>query len=137
MPDVTAMRIAMQGCSQENLDQELSGISIQVKADALNRLLQKARIQLFHEKNALVYKEVAVEDAAKFRGLTAEDIMLYQVIKAAGNSGVFCRLVLVFLLVPHVSCAPSSSRSNGQVELQDFRMFPLRRIVDEGYEGPN
>ena len=77
----------MQGCSQDKLDQELSGINIQVKADALNRLLQKARIQLFHERNALVYKEIAVEDAAKFRGLTAEDIMLYQVIKAAGNSG--------------------------------------------------
>ena len=77
----------MQGCNQEQFNQELSSISIQTRADALNRLLQKSRIQLFNVDNSLVYKEVAVEDAARFRGLTAEDTMLYQVIKAAGSSG--------------------------------------------------
>lgn len=79
------------GCNQEAFDRELSSIPLQARADALNRLLSKTRIQLFNVNNCLVYKEVSVEDAARFRNLSAEELMLYQVIKTAGNTGLWTK----------------------------------------------
>eukprot|EP00798_Chlamydomonas_sp_ICE-L_P004425 gene4425-14557_t len=79
------------GASQEEVDRELVLIPMQLRADALNKLLSNRRIQLFNANNGLVYKEVAVEEAAKFKGLNAEELMVYQVIKQAGNSGVWTK----------------------------------------------
>ena len=55
----------VQGCNQAKFDHELSSISLQDRADGLNRLLQKSRVQLFNVDNSLVYKEITQEDAAK------------------------------------------------------------------------
>ena len=56
----------VQGCGQDKVNQELgASVPVQGQVDALNRLLQKSRIQLFNVENKLVYKEITVEDAAK------------------------------------------------------------------------
>ena len=56
----------VQGCGQDKVNQELgASVPVQGQVDALNRLLQKSRIQLFNVENKLVYKEINVEDAAK------------------------------------------------------------------------
>ncbi len=62
----------MQGCSQERFDQELGSLTLQARADALNRLLSKSRIQLFNVDNSLMYKEVSAEDAVKWVGWRGE-----------------------------------------------------------------
>mmetsp|Transcript_6760 Transcript_6760/g.14940 ORF Transcript_6760/g.14940 Transcript_6760/m.14940 type:complete len:285 (-) Transcript_6760:528-1382(-) len=80
-----------EGANQEILDRELGAIPLHARADGLNRLLTKSRIQLFHANNSLVYKEVAAEEAAKFKGLNAEELMLYQVIKSSATTGVWTK----------------------------------------------
>ncbi|GAX75508.1 hypothetical protein CEUSTIGMA_g2951.t1 [Chlamydomonas eustigma] len=80
-----------EGCSQEQFERDLGSIPLQSRADALNRLLSKSRIQLFNRDGNLLYKEVSAEDAVKFRGLTNEELMLYQIIKQSGNTGLWTK----------------------------------------------
>lgn len=66
MPHHCLTVLMVQGCGQDKVNQELgASIPVEGQVDALNRLLQRSRIQLFNVNNKLVYKEIAVEDAVK------------------------------------------------------------------------
>lgn len=59
---------------------------------SINSLIQRGRLQLIRGANDVIfYKEVSEETALKFRGLTAEDILVYQMIEASGNQGIWTR----------------------------------------------
>lgn len=80
------------GLTDDVMDSALQHIPLQARADALNALLGASRLQLLKSKTGqIVYKEVAAEEAVKFKGLSAEELLLYQCIKAAGNSGVWTK----------------------------------------------
>lgn len=75
------------------MERELSSFPIQSRADALNRLLGKQKLQLFQTSSgSIVYKEPSnVEDAAKVRGLNPEELLVWQVIKSSGQLGMWTR----------------------------------------------
>ncbi|EFJ44657.1 hypothetical protein VOLCADRAFT_118667 [Volvox carteri f. nagariensis] len=78
-----------QGVTDEALSAALPGVPIEERVNAVNSLLAANRLQLLkNSSNKIVYKEVAAEEAAKFKGLSTEELLLYQCIKAAGNTGM-------------------------------------------------
>jgi len=81
-----------EGLSEAVLDKELSGFDISAKAAAINSLLQQQRLQIFKSPDgSLVYKEIKVEDAAKFKGLGPQEMLVYQLIKQTGNKGMWTK----------------------------------------------
>lgn len=80
-----------EGSTNEIFETEMASISVQARADALNKLLKKQQVQLFQMGSTILYKEVSAEDVQKFKGLSAEETMLYQVIKASGNTGLWTK----------------------------------------------
>eukprot|EP00955_Chlamydomonas_euryale_P001121 12978-Chlamydomonas_euryale.AAC.5 len=62
------LALRLQGCGQEVFDKELSHVSLQARADALNRLLSRSSIQLLSLNHQLVYKELSQEDAVRCGG---------------------------------------------------------------------
>lgn len=59
-------------------------------AGICNKLLAETRLQL-SEQNGLWYKLLNNEKASKFKGLSAEQLHLYQVIEKSGNKGIWTR----------------------------------------------
>ena len=60
-------------------------------AEVVNILLESKRLNLFTQAGALIYKLVAEETAAKFEGLTQEQMLVYQICEKAGSKGVWTR----------------------------------------------
>lgn len=60
---------------------------------ALNLLLSKGRLRIFEEGDVLYYKPISSEDATKFRGLGAEDRLIFSLIEAEGNNGIWIRYI--------------------------------------------
>ncbi|KXZ56996.1 hypothetical protein GPECTOR_1g90 [Gonium pectorale] len=86
------LRMHPQGITDEALDAALPSMSLEDRATTINGLLQANRMQLLKTSNGkIAYKEVAAEEAAKFKGLSTEELLLYQCIKAAGNTGVWTK----------------------------------------------
>ncbi|GFR47134.1 hypothetical protein Agub_g8822 [Astrephomene gubernaculifera] len=80
------------GMTDDALQAALPSIGLQERVHAVNSLLAAKRIQLLRtSNNKIVYKEVAAEEVAKFRGLSTEELLLYQCIKASGNTGVWTK----------------------------------------------
>lgn len=80
------------GVTNQVLEKELSAIPLQSRADALNRLVQNSKLQIFMQPDGnLSYKELKVEEAAKFKGLNTQELLVYQVVKAVGNTGVWTK----------------------------------------------
>lgn len=66
--------------------------TVEVVATAINGLLKSHRIELL--KNAagqILYKEIQPDEQAKFKGLISEDMLVYQIIKAAGSQGIWTK----------------------------------------------
>ncbi|GAB4817070.1 hypothetical protein N2152v2_004116 [Parachlorella kessleri] len=83
-----------EGASNEVLEAELPDLPLEQRAVAINSLLQAERIQLLLNptNNQPVYKPAtSAVDNVKFKGLTAEDVLVYQTIKNAGNTGIWTR----------------------------------------------
>ncbi|PNW80376.1 hypothetical protein CHLRE_07g314950v5 [Chlamydomonas reinhardtii] len=81
-----------QGMTDDALESALPAVPLQERVHAVNSLLAASRLQLLKTSNGkLVYKEVAVEEAAKFKGLSPEELLIYQCIKTAGNTGVWTK----------------------------------------------
>jgi hypothetical protein len=57
------------------------------------RLQQK--LQVFMQGELNMYREQDTEAAAKFKGLTSEDMLVYQAIQWAENTGIFTLLRLL------------------------------------------
>jgi DNA-directed RNA polymerase III subunit RPC6 len=58
----------------------------------INALIQRGRLQLIRSSDdKIVYREVSEDVAAKFRGLSPEDMLIYQLIEASGNQGIWTK----------------------------------------------
>ncbi|KAG0042794.1 34-kDa subunit of RNA polymerase III (C) [Gryganskiella cystojenkinii] len=58
---------------------------------ALNSLLSKGMVELFHVRNELIYKAIKKEDAGKAGGLSGEEHVVYSTIRASGNEGIWTK----------------------------------------------
>eukprot|EP00741_Cyanophora_paradoxa_P012153 tig00020603_g11741.t1 len=89
---VAALRKHPQGLLDDVLTAELSGVSVDERAQAINSLLVKGRLQLMKDDAGnIVYREIAENDAAKFAGLGPEELVVYQVIQQAQNNGIWTK----------------------------------------------
>ncbi|MEW5309845.1 MAG: hypothetical protein WDW38_001696 [Sanguina aurantia] len=88
---LTAIRKYPEGATNEQLAQELPQFSAQSRVDALNKLAAARKLQVFTGNNTLTYKETKAEEVAKLKGLTSEELMLYQFIKQAANTGMWTK----------------------------------------------
>ena len=66
-------------------------MTVNERAQAINELLSQRKIELFRRGDALVYARVREEHAAKFKGLSTEDMLVYQIIQHAGNGGMWTK----------------------------------------------
>ena len=66
-------------------------MTVNERAQAINELLSQRKIELFRRGDALVYARVREEHAAKFKGLSTEDMLVYQIIQHAGNTGMWTK----------------------------------------------
>lgn len=79
------------GVSNDVLGAELGHIDAQARVEAINALLRGGRVSLFQSaQGALLYRLAAPADT-KTKALGAEELLVYQVIKQAGNTGVWTR----------------------------------------------
>lgn len=93
--DNTIIRLCRQfpaGLTQDVIQKELESVPMAHIADSINRLLSQRRISpLKDANNQIVYREVNTETAKQFKGLTAEDRLVFQVIEQASNKGIWTR----------------------------------------------
>ena len=82
-----------QGLSTRQLQEELHNESIDKIAEIVNKLLRHHRIQMFEKQGSKVhyFRAVRPEESAKFKHLTAEDILVYQTIQESKNMGIWTR----------------------------------------------
>lgn len=82
-----------QGLSTRQLQEELHNESIDKIAEIVNKLLRHHRIQMFEKQGSKVhyFRTVRPEESAKFKHLTAEDILVYQTIQESKNMGIWTR----------------------------------------------
>eukprot|EP00033_Pygsuia_biforma_P001017 GCRY01001162.1.p1 GENE.GCRY01001162.1~~GCRY01001162.1.p1 ORF type:complete len:313 (+),score=67.80 GCRY01001162.1:270-1208(+) len=79
-----------QGVTDEVLAQHF-GSDLQSIVGAINSLLVKGRLTILKNGNANIYRAISEENALKFGGLSAEDMLLYQLIEKSGNMGIWTR----------------------------------------------
>ena len=70
---------------------KITNITVTDRAVAINRLLSQRKLQIFKDGDALVYKEVKQDEAVKFKGLSSEDLLVYQIIQQSGNTGIWTK----------------------------------------------
>ncbi|KAI3438602.1 hypothetical protein D9Q98_001025 [Chlorella vulgaris] len=91
---LAACRKHPEGMLDTALEPELPGVTVNDRAEALNSLLSSHKLQILvnpADPHSHIYKASAVGDTARFKGLTAEDMLVYQCIQAAGNMGIWTR----------------------------------------------
>jgi len=93
--DKTILKLCRQhpaGLNQEKLHNEMEGVKMEAIVESINRLLAVGAIAVFKEPGlGLVYKEANPQDVAKLKGLTSEDRLIYQLIEASSNRGIWVR----------------------------------------------
>jgi DNA-directed RNA polymerase III subunit RPC6 len=80
-----------EGIPDVDLAAKISHIPVTDRAVAINRLLSQRKLQIFKDGDALVYKEVKQDEAVKFKGLSSEDLLVYQIIQQSGNTGIWTK----------------------------------------------
>ncbi|KAJ7551177.1 hypothetical protein O6H91_06G003200 [Diphasiastrum complanatum] len=80
-----------EGVSNIALGEQMQDVSLTARAQAINILLQKHQLQVFKHGDTLMYKEQSREEAGRLKGLQPEDLLVYQVIQAAKNDGIWTR----------------------------------------------
>mmetsp|Transcript_17094 Transcript_17094/g.58438 ORF Transcript_17094/g.58438 Transcript_17094/m.58438 type:complete len:298 (+) Transcript_17094:229-1122(+) len=82
------------GCTNSQLqahcEREFS-LTATALATVLNQLLTKRRVQIYRADGADLYKAVSQEEALKFKGLSSEDMLVYQIIQTSGNQGIWTK----------------------------------------------
>jgi DNA-directed RNA polymerase III subunit RPC6 len=79
------------GIPDNYLAAKISHIPVTDRAVAINRLLSQRKLQIFKDGETLVYKEVKQDEAVKFKGLSSEDLLVYQIIQQSGNTGIWTK----------------------------------------------
>lgn len=87
---IDLLHASPDGLTQDGLNQKLGNID-QAGAEALNVLLAKRQVQIFQLGSSHIYKLQPKEDAGKFKGLTPDDMLVYQAIQQAGNMGIWTK----------------------------------------------
>lgn len=72
-------------------EQTAHAMSVTERAQAINELLSARKIEIFKRGEELVYARSREEQAAKFKGLSTEDMLVYQIIQHAGNAGMWTK----------------------------------------------
>ena len=80
-----------EGIPDNDLATKISHIPVTDRAVAINRLLSQRKLQIFKDGESLVYKEVKQDEAVKFKGLSSEDLLVYQIIQQSGNTGIWTK----------------------------------------------
>ena len=80
-----------EGIPDGDLAAKISHIPVTDRAVAINRLLSQRKLQIFKDGEVLVYKEVKQDEAVKFKGLSSEDLLVYQIIQQSGNTGIWTK----------------------------------------------
>mmetsp|Transcript_7062 Transcript_7062/g.23398 ORF Transcript_7062/g.23398 Transcript_7062/m.23398 type:complete len:287 (+) Transcript_7062:1175-2035(+) len=83
----------VEGCSNATLEAEIPGTSmpVDVRVASLNALLAKRRVNLFKDGDELVYKLVTNEEAARFKNLSAEEALVFQLIQQSADMGIWTK----------------------------------------------
>ncbi|KAF6256768.1 RNA polymerase Rpc34 subunit-domain-containing protein [Scenedesmus sp. NREL 46B-D3] len=68
----------------------LAHMDLAVRVTSLNVLLRSGKVSMFKQGTTLLYKATQPQDN-RTKGLSAEELLVYQVIKQAGNTGVWTR----------------------------------------------
>lgn len=84
------LQASPDGLSQEGLNKKLGSID-EAGAQALNLLLSKRQVQIFQQGSTHIYKLQPKEEAGKFKGLTSDDMLVYQVIQQSANMGIWTK----------------------------------------------
>eukprot|EP01117_Protostelium_nocturnum_P009959 TRINITY_DN3548_c0_g1_i1.p1 TRINITY_DN3548_c0_g1~~TRINITY_DN3548_c0_g1_i1.p1 ORF type:complete len:278 (-),score=62.56 TRINITY_DN3548_c0_g1_i1:120-953(-) len=80
------------GAGQDDLIKQLPGVPLEKLGGAINDLSLDGKIQIGKVANGVLwYKEVKVEEAGRLKGLNQEETILYHIIEAAGNMGIWSR----------------------------------------------
>ncbi|CAG9462372.1 unnamed protein product [Pedinophyceae sp. YPF-701] len=80
------------GLSQEAIQASCPEASLTLVARAINSLLSQYKLQALQAPNGdLLYRALSREDQTRFRGLTIEEQLVYQVIKEVGDKGIWAR----------------------------------------------
>jgi len=82
-----------KGVSQEMLLKKLSSVGIEMVSLALNQLLKQHKLEVWQDASQrLWYKNIGFnEDAKKFKGLNSDELLVYQIIKSAQNTGIWTK----------------------------------------------
>lgn len=79
------------GLTDKIMEEKLKDVDLNVRAQALNTLLQKRQLQIFKQGDFIVYKQQTKEESVRFKGLSSEDMLIYQAIKNSGNMGIWTK----------------------------------------------
>ena len=84
---------AASGVTQGKLSEMLPSVSVEQLATAIATLLSEGKLNYFHDNESSTVKYFArsAEQAQKFQDLGAEEMTLYQLIKAEGRMGIWTR----------------------------------------------
>lgn len=84
-----------EGLTQARMTEELGGnVSAEELMAAISVLVDNDDVRMFKRKGAsgeaeLVFRGVEKEDREKFRGLSSEDMLVYQHVKASKDHGIW------------------------------------------------
>jgi len=81
-----------EGIAQQALAGRLKDVPVGVQAQAINHLLRQHKLEVYqHSSRGLIYKHLVQERAAKFKGLSSEELLVYQLIQSSQNMGIWTR----------------------------------------------
>ena len=80
------------GLTDKIMEENLKDVDLNVRSHALNALLQNRQLQVFKQGDFIVYKQQAKEKFVRFKSLSSEDMLIYQVIKIVGNMGIWKKI---------------------------------------------
>jgi DNA-directed RNA polymerase III subunit RPC6 len=84
------------GISESEMKADLKQVGLNndhARAQAVNDLLRRRRLRVYREppNDTLIFKAVSQEEAAKFDGLSHEDMSVFQIIERGENKGVWLK----------------------------------------------
>ncbi|KAJ1669953.1 34-kDa subunit of RNA polymerase III (C), partial [Spiromyces aspiralis] len=81
------------GVDTEQIQEHMPGLSVEEIANMVNKLARKSMIEMCHIGSKLAYRAIRSEEQAKMAMLSADELMVYRQIKAAGNEGIWTRTI--------------------------------------------
>eukprot|EP00898_Chlorokybus_atmophyticus_P000277 jgi/Chlat1/124/Chrsp1S03219 len=88
---LAACRKHANGVADSVLAVELSDVDVSDRVAAINSLLASQLLRIFKQGDTLVYKGIDQDEAVRFKGLSSEDMLVYQLIQRSGNMGIWTK----------------------------------------------